>query len=62
MAAANNFFASLSPFCLFILVRTIFKRQPMEPGMKRHIVAIGEKNRQVCQQLYVAINLAAIGA
>ena len=46
MAAANNFFASLSLFWLFILVRAIFKRHPMEPGMKRHIVAIGKK--KVC--------------
>ena len=28
------FLASLSPFCVSTLVRTIFKRHPMEPGIK----------------------------
>ena len=39
------FFAPLSPFGLFTLVRAFFKRHPMEPGMKAecHIVAIGKK-------------------
>ena len=33
-AAASNFFASLSPFCLVTLIRAIFKRHPMEPEIK----------------------------
>ena len=50
------FCASLSPFCLFTLVRASFaqflnvNRWNLGSRLKCHIVAIGEKNRQGCPQ------------
>ena len=50
------FCVSLSPFCLFTLVRASFAqflnvtRWNLGSRLKCHIVAIGEKNRQVCPQ------------
>ena len=54
------FFASLSPFCFFTLVHAIFKRHPMEPGIKAEVMG-QKKNREVCSQRSVTIKFAAIG-
>ena len=37
------FFASLSPFCFFTLVHAIFKRHPMEPGIKAEVKKVVKK-------------------
>ena len=68
----TDVFASLSPFCLFTLVRVIFKRHPMEPGIKAEVPHCRQRRKKspsvsaaICgenrQRFSPAIKFVAIG-